>query len=667
MPVALQHLPLQLLLVGAGIAFALAIVVPGARLLNTSKYLLALAVLASGAIAWSLCGPRTIQAAHSQVALRSKIPEPARQDRGFVRSDACQSCHPDQYASWHASFHRTMTQPADPRAVHAPFNNLNVENRHRTYRLFRKSDEFWVNMVDPDWERNLLAQGVNPASAISPPRVDRRVVMSTGSHHQQTFWIASNDGQALWNLPLTYLLEDQRWVPREDVFLRPPDAGRGYDTWNDNCIECHAVAGESRSQRAHNRFETTVAELGITCEACHGPAHDHIRLHQRPERRYQRHFTKHPDSTIVRPDFLSAQQSTYVCGQCHGINVLKLDPAGASAHYVAGQNLTDTKIILRTSKVNLTDADRSDWPLLQRHLARQHDTFLGERFWPDGMVRVSGREQNAMVESACFTRGHLSCLSCHSMHSYVSTDDQLAPEMDTDRACLQCHDEYESNISAHTHHQPDSPGSRCYNCHMPHTTYGLLKAIRSHQIDSPSVQTELDTGRPNACNLCHLDQPLSFAAQYLQRWYEQPIPILSPDQQEVSNAILHALTGDANQRGLIAWHMSWSPAMQVSGNDWLAPYLAELLTDPYAAVRYIAHRSLRDQPHFADFSYDFLADRPQLDRDHARAVERWDGNRLRMLDRARPQLLIDADGRIDESRFGALAAQRNDRPVDLRE
>src|SRR5512132_1294121 len=31
---------------------------------------------------------------------------------GFVRSDACRSCHPDQYNSWHRSFHRTMTQEA---------------------------------------------------------------------------------------------------------------------------------------------------------------------------------------------------------------------------------------------------------------------------------------------------------------------------------------------------------------------------------------------------------------------------------------------------------------------------------------------------------------------------------------------------------------------------
>jgi hypothetical protein len=29
-----------------------------------------------------------------------------------VTSNACRACHPGNYASWHTSFHRTMTQVA---------------------------------------------------------------------------------------------------------------------------------------------------------------------------------------------------------------------------------------------------------------------------------------------------------------------------------------------------------------------------------------------------------------------------------------------------------------------------------------------------------------------------------------------------------------------------
>ncbi len=63
---------------------------------------------------------------------------------------------------------------------------------------------------------------------------------------------------------------------------------------------------------------------------------------------------------------------------------------------------------------------------------------------------------------------------------------------------------------------------RCYNqCHMPFTTYGLLKAIRSHQVSSPSVQAKFGKrAGPIACNQCHQDKTLAWTSDYLSRWYD---------------------------------------------------------------------------------------------------------------------------------------------------
>ena len=36
---------------------------------------------------------------------------------GYVSSETCQACHPTEYASWHGSFHRTMTQVATENTV----------------------------------------------------------------------------------------------------------------------------------------------------------------------------------------------------------------------------------------------------------------------------------------------------------------------------------------------------------------------------------------------------------------------------------------------------------------------------------------------------------------------------------------------------------------------
>src|SRR5690606_16978310 len=149
-----------------------------------------------------------------------------------------------------------------------------------------------------------------------------------------------------------------------------------------------------------------------------------------------------------------------------------------------------------------------------------------------------------------------------------------------------------NRIAEHTHHPVGSSGSSCYNCHMPRTTYGLLRASRAHEISSPTVVESVSHGRPNACNLCHLDQSLEWTAGKLHEWYGELPPALSQDERQLSAGVLWLLKGDAALRAIVAWHMGWTPAQQASGRDWLYPYLIFELNDPYSAVRFISWKSL---------------------------------------------------------------------------
>jgi predicted CXXCH cytochrome family protein len=559
-----------------------------------------------------------------------------------------------------------MTQPATPHAVIGDFDGVHLRSRERDYFLERRGDEFLVEANDPDWERDLVDKGYDPGSSKRPVRTKSRIVMTTGSHHMQTYWMASRKDGRLFNFPFVWLRGDERWAPREDVFLRPANFPPQYGTWHDNCVECHATGGESGLDPSMRIFQPEAAELGIACEACHGPAEEHVRQNQNPYRRYWYHFTKRPDPTIVNPSRLPAEAATYVCAQCHSMNVFRSDPRMRGERFRAGGDLKKTRIILRTSDQNMTAAERADWPGLSRHIAKQTPTFLEERFWPDGEARVSGRETNGMVESSCFKGGTLTCLSCHSMHQ-SDPNDQLAAGMDGDAACFTCHDEYRNQVPEHTHHAAESDASLCFNCHMPHTTYGLLKAIRTHLISSPTVTSSVETGRPNACNLCHLDKTLRWTADHLQEWYGQPAVALTPDQETVSASVLWTLTGDACQRALMAWHMGWEPAKQASGKDWLPVYLGPLLDDPYSCVRYIAFRSLRQLPGFEDFTYDFVASSEERKNAVAQVASRWPSNRSRDMDRHGPMLLVDASGNVDHALLARLAMARNDKIVDLRE
>jgi hypothetical protein len=253
------------------------------------------------------------------------------------------------------------------------------------------------------------------------------------------------------------------------------------------------------------------------------------------------------------------------------------------------------------------------------------------------------------------------------MHDYASNIDQLRSDRDVETACMECHAVARYATEMHTHHPAQSSGSRCTNCHMPYSTYGLLKGIRSHLIDSPTVQSSLDTGRPNACNLCHLDRSLGWTSDHLAQWHGQPRAELSSDDNEIAAAIRWLVSGDAGQRALIADAMGRPEAVRASGSDWLAPYLAHSLEDPYSAVRFIAGRSLRRLPGFADLEYDFLARPSSRNRARTRALATWHLGAGTALGEGRSQLLLTEGDLTKSDTFSRLVSQRDDRPVDLRE
>jgi hypothetical protein len=459
--------------------------------------------------------------------------------------------------------------------------------------------------------------------------------------------------------------------------------------WNSVCILCHTTHGRPElnialpsqtSQTPISPIQTEVAdtraaEFGIACEACHGPAEEHARLNRSPLRRYSFHLTRLPDPTTVLPDRLRPSRSSEVCGQCHSIQVFYDRQGERQANsegllYRPGDELLQTRLVVQPTR-NL------DSPTM-RGSADTH--LIGDSFWSDGMVRVTGREYNGLIESPCFKNATepertLSCSSCHSMHQAANdprplekwADDQLTFGMDGNNACLQCHAPIRTNLVAHTKHPAGSEGSSCYNCHMPYTTYGLLKTVRSHQINNPSVAESLQTGRPNACNLCHLNQTLEWTSEWLQKWYGRPAPSLTKDEASIAASLLWLLRGDAGQRAVMAQAMGWRPAQEVSGAGWIAPFLAQLLNDPYAPVRFIAYRSMRTLPGFSAFEYDFLASPGQRFDAERKAAETWRLGRSRANSRDDAQLLFDSEGTLKTDVVARLLRERNDRPVHLRE
>ena len=544
--------------------------------------------------------------------------------------------------------------------------------------LERRGDEFWAEFGDPDWK----GEGARP-------RITRQIVMVTGSHYQQVYWYRTDRTRVVGQLPATYLVKEGRWIPRDSALMHPPVEKPGSETgrWNAICVNCHATDGKRKFEAPPDvqtagastiTADTRVGEFGIACEACHGPAARHASENRNPVRRYWQYLTATADrSAIVQPARLNPALSSQVCGQCHGVwEFFDVDAERAANStglpYRPGDELRTTRVVVQPT----TNADS---PTV-RAILDVYPGYLGDSFWSDGMIRVSGREYNGMIDSPCFRNATepahtMTCFSCHTMHKTEADSrpiaewadtHQVTPGMEGNAACLQCHAALGTNLPEHTKHQAGSTGSECYNCHMPYTTYGLLRALRSHQISSPDVASSVSTGRPNACNSCHLDKTLAWTADRLQAWYGTPRVPLTPEQQTVAASLLWLLKGDAGQRALAAWSMGWQPAQQASGTSWMTVPLAMLLNDPYDTVRQITYRSLQTLPGFEGFSYDFLA--PSMTRmgDIVRALDQsrrvQGGGR-----RTDPELLLDAAGASRMDAIIALGLQRNDRPIVLRE
>ena len=578
-----------------------------------------------------------------------------RDDDEYVGSASCRECHADEHKSWHASYHRSMTQLMSPETVQAAFDGQAHEFQGERFTLHRRGDEYWTTIESID-AANASPDGRDPGS------LHLRLGMVTGSHHMQVFWLPGMMGNLQIGFPFSWLINDQRWAPRNSLFIRDPHTVISRENWNMNCIRCHTTGPQPRPNRAAQRFESLVADLGISCEACHGPAGRHVERQERlaglPEVERQQALNTEP-LDIVQPADLDHVRSSQVCGSCHGMKWFDKSEEW-TAHgfrYRPGDDLEQTTPIIRP-----TQLDKQPW---LRPVLEKNPGILNDFFWPDGHIRVTGREYNGLLESACYQRGEMSCVSCHSMHK-SDPDDQLARGMRTNKACLQCHDNMAGDLTAHTRHTAGSAGSNCYNCHMPHTSYGLLKAIRGHTIETPNVATTLETGRPNACNLCHLNKTLDWTAEQLAKRTGQAKPTVPADHRTTAASALWLLKGDAGQRALAAWHMGWQSALEASGTGWQSPLLAELLNDPYSAVRYMAHKALAKQPGFKVFEYDFVADEPARLAKREAALAKW-----KLSTKNTPTnpatMLLNANGQRLTNKVRQLIETRNNRPMRLRE
>src|SRR5690606_30933422 len=165
---------------------------------------------------------------------------------------------------------------------------------------------------------------------LGDPVLAATVALSVGSHRYQQYVAYLDRGGGageLWRLPVAWHRAERRWIHMNGAFVEPEgepgslvDYQRHLSRWNDNCIVCHNT--EPTPGATQERFASEVGELGIACEACHGPAEAHLDRHRgNPLRRML--AGDEGDGSISNPARLDPARESAICGRCHGQRIAR--------------------------------------------------------------------------------------------------------------------------------------------------------------------------------------------------------------------------------------------------------------------------------------------------------------------------------------------------------
>jgi len=258
--------------------------------------------------------------------------------------------------------------------------------------------------------------------------------------------------------------------------------------WNYMCAECHTTDLQKNYDPADNSYHTTWLELGVGCEACHGPGSIHIELARSRSIFWDRRYRY----GLVDLKSEDPRVEIETCAPCHARREL-IYPG-----FQAGTKFLD------------------HWML---QLLPRPAWLEDEVYYPDGQVLAEDYVYGSFIQSRMYHE-QVRCTDCHDPHS-------ARVKYKDNRLCGQCHLPTTYDTPSHHHHpDPDKPGTLCVECHMPETTYMAADPRRDHSLRIPRPDLTVDLGIPNACNLCHHDpakgETPEWAAHECRQWYGEP-------------------------------------------------------------------------------------------------------------------------------------------------
>lgn len=441
-----------------------------------------------------------------------------------------------QYSEWRSSQHHDAMQVATEATVLGNFNDLAITANGVSTTFSKKDGKFWVRTDGPDGKIGNFE--IRYTLGIFPLQ---QYIIALPRGHLQVLGVA-------WDAR-TKAEGGQRWYPmnpERKLTAGDPMHWTGIDqNWNYQCAWCHSTDVQKNYNPESGSFHTTWSEISVGCEACHGPASNHIAWATNSNANDS--YSK--DNGLLRTfDERKGVSWPMQGGQAHRSNprtTTKEIETCAQCHSRRQQFSSDP-----ASMERLTDAFRPT-------------TLEPGTYYPDGQQHEEVYTYASFAQSRMFAAG-VTCSDCHNAHTGKL-------RLEGNSVCAQCHASYRFDTPSHHHHRVDTPGAKCVSCHMPTTTYMGVDQRHDHSMRIPRPDRTLALGTPNACTKCHEDKTAAWAATAIHAWFPNP----KPGMQDFAEAFdLGDRGGPGAQEALrnVASDPSSSPIAKASALARLARY-----------------------------------------------------------------------------------------------
>jgi hypothetical protein len=159
-----------------------------------------------------------------------------------------------------------------PRRPSRDFGDARFTYEGVTTRFYRKDGKPFVRTDGPDGR--LADYPVAYVFGVAP--LQQYLVELPGGRFQALSVAWDSRPRAKGGQRWFHLYPGERVDHRDVLHWTNPSQG-----WNTQCAECHSTNLRKGYRFAEDRFETTFAEIDVSCEACHGPGSRHAEWAER--------------------------------------------------------------------------------------------------------------------------------------------------------------------------------------------------------------------------------------------------------------------------------------------------------------------------------------------------------------------------------------------------